>query len=93
MTAPYAISYDVGLGVNRSNLAKTGKQTDDITANGTVSGKREITSVFNRETRICHVCTTTNIENCEKLKVKNGVKVKKKNCTTDVQTSCEDIQM
>ena len=55
-------------------------------------GKKEVTSVFNRDTRICHVCTTTSVENCEQLKVK-GTKVKKKNCVTDVQESCEDVQM
>ncbi len=55
-------------------------------------GKKEVTSVFNRDTRICHVCTTTSVENCEQLKVR-GTKIKKKNCATDVQESCEDIQM
>ncbi len=55
-------------------------------------GKKEVTSVFNRDTRICHVCTTTSVENCEQLKVK-GTKVKKKNCVTDVQETCEDVQL
>ena len=65
------------------------ENTNKIDING---GTKEVTSVFNRETRICHVCTTTSVENCETLKVR-GNKVKKKNCTTDVQESCEDIQM
>lgn len=55
-------------------------------------GTKEVTSVFNRDTRICHVCTTTSVENCEVLKVR-ATKVKKKNCVADVQESCEDIQM
>lgn len=64
--------------------------TDKINLDG--SGMKEITAVFNRDTRICHVCTTTSVENCEQLKVR-GTKIKKKNCATDVQESCEDIQM
>ena len=55
-------------------------------------GTKEVTSVFNRDTRICHVCTTTSVENCEQMKVK-GTKVKKKNCVTDVQETCEDVQL
>ena len=55
-------------------------------------GTKEVTSVFNRDTRICHVCTTISVENCEQMKVK-GTKVKKKNCVTDVQESCEDVQL
>ena len=55
-------------------------------------GKKEVVTTFNRETRTCHKCVTTSVENCEQLKV-TGTKVKKKNCVTDVQESCEDIQM
>jgi len=55
-------------------------------------GKREISAVFNRQNRTCHVCTNTSVENCDVLKVRTG-KVKKKNCKTDVQENCEDIQM
>ena len=71
------------------NNSKNKTNTVSINIDG---GKKEVTSVFNRETRICHVCTTTSVENCEQLKVK-GTKVKKKNCVTDVQESCEDVQL
>lgn len=72
-------------------LAAAGKW-DNHTKIDINGGTKEVMSVFNRETRICHVCTTTSVENCETLKVR-GNKVKKKNCATDVQESCEDIQM
>ena len=56
-------------------------------------GYKEVTSVFDRETRNCHVCTTVSYENCEKLKV-TGNKTKKTNCETIVQgPTCEDIHM
>lgn len=54
--------------------------------------KKEITAVFNRTDRICHVCTSTSAENCDKLVVR-GTKVKKQNCNVDVTEKCEDIPM
>ncbi len=122
LNTPYAISYDVGTGLNTKALTNVGKSTSGLgneihtekSSKGGVAsaslvggfgfgwntsakidingGTKEVTSVFNRETRICHVCTTTSVENCETLKVR-GNKVKKKNCATDVQENCEDIQM
>ena len=106
LNEPYSIAYDVASGVDLKTLTAGGKSTSslgsdidahkrtsnrkwDIKVNG---GTKEVTSVFNRETRICHVCTTTSVENCENMKVK-GYKVKKKNCTTDVKENCEDIKM
>ena len=54
--------------------------------------KKEVTAVFNRTDRICHVCTSTSAENCDKLVVR-GTKVKKQNCNVDVTEKCEDIPM
>ena len=66
---------------------------DNTTKIDIKGGTKEVSSVFNRETRICHVCTTISVENCEQLKVK-GNKTKKKNCETVVTgPDCEDIQM
>ena len=102
LNTPYAISYDVGTGLDLNALTSGGRSRtglgNSINTEGAkakilvTGGTKEVTSVFNRDTRICHVCTTTSVENCEKL-VAKGTKVKKKNCTTDVQESCEDIQM
>lgn len=102
LNTPYVISYDVGTGLDLNALTSGGRSRtglgNSINTEGSkakilvTGGIKEVTSVFNRDTRICHVCTTTSVENCEKL-VAKGTKVKKKNCTTDVQESCEDIQM
>lgn len=118
LNTPYAISYDVGSGLDLKSLTSGGKsrtglgndihteshkkggfaadiaaaQWDNHVKIDMNGGTKEVTSVFNRETRICHVCRTTSVENCESLKVR-GNKVKKKNCNTDVKEECEDIQM
>lgn len=81
-TGAPGLNASAGFGAGRNNY-------DKIDLNG---GTKEVVTIFNRETRICHVCTTTSVENCEQLKVK-GTKVKKKNCVTDVQESCEDVQL
>ena len=54
--------------------------------------KKEVSAVFNRTNRICHVCTSVSAENCNKLVVR-GTKIKKDNCNVDVKENCEDIQM
>lgn len=107
LNSPYSISYDIGVGLDLKALTSGGKSIESlgggmsgtiVTSKGVKDfnsgdiGKREVTTTFNRETRICHKCTVTSVENCEVLKVR-ATKVKKKNCTTDVQESCEDIQM
>ena len=56
------------------------------------SGRKEVTSSFNRDTRMCHVCTTITVENCGYQKIK-ATKIKKKDCTTQVEENCEDIPM
>jgi len=128
---PYAISEDIGVGLDLKTLTSGGKSSStfgqnisaskDTSRKGTMAvasvgvgvgiggggswdnqksekidmgegGSKEVTTSFNRETRICHKCTTISVENCEVLKVR-GNKVKKKNCVMDVQESCEDIQM
>ena len=72
-------------------LAAAGKW-DNHTKIDINGGTKEVTSVFNRETRICHVCTVVSTEDCEKLKVKAGG-TKKTNCKTNVSENCEDIPM
>ena len=123
LNVPYAISYDVGTGLDLKTLTSGGKGTsglgndmstkfsgevDQISVGlggggrtqekrdvsvSVSGGVKEVTTTFNRETRICHKCTTTSVENCEKFNVLRVDKIKKKNCVTDVQEYCEDIQM
>lgn len=93
LTPPYAISYDVGTGLNLDDLtANAFGQTTFKSDNG--SGMiKETSALFNRETRNCHVCTTITTQSCT---VKGGNWFRKKNtsCTTETKDPiCEDIQM
>ena len=131
LNAPYAISYDVGTGLDLKSLTSGGKDTSSFgqsvhtdesvhreggfsTATVTPlagagvgakwnnsrntkldvgdSSQRSVTATFNRETRTCHVCKTSTIENCADMKV-SGRRIRKKDCNTSVNEECEDIQM
>ena len=127
LTKPYAISYDVGAGLDNSMLiqgagrtasATGGTATLDTTAGASKaseiinsftglgsnrvkielpSGTREMWSLFNRETRICHYCTSTVTKSCESISKKGFLGIGAKNelkCTeSDPVEKCEDIVM
>lgn len=132
LTAPYAISYDVGTGLDNSLLAQggrgssstsgtakmaygqdTGKVAEVAAAilslglstlqqNGRVrqelpGGTREMWSVFNRETRVCHYCTSTVTKNCKTVNKKGflGIGAKSEmSCDESAPIEkCEDIAM
>ena len=61
------------------------------------SGTREMWSLFNRETRICHYCTSTVTKSCESISKKGFLGIGAKNelkCTeSDPVEKCEDIAM
>ena len=132
LAAPYAISYEVGTGLDVNMLARGGR--DSVETSGTTrmtteqtntkfsqavasiltlglstfnnsgrviqelpSGTRELWASFNRETRVCHFCTSTVTKNCKNtgsrgflgLWDSRGVE-----CTeSDPVEKCEDIQM
>ena len=100
LTSPFAITYDVGAGLSTKALMQGGsgkleqgggtfKYRGRTSQNSGVLKER--TSVFNRQTRICHVCTTTTTTSC-----KNTTKYFKStsDCTTTAgEPFCEDIQM
>ncbi len=95
LAPPYAISYDVGSGLTTEQLTKGGTGSSRFTAdNGTGSGMtKDVTSIFSRDTRNCHVCTTVTTQSCT---VKGGNWFRKANKSCDVKTkgpTCEDIQM
>lgn len=131
LNTPYAISYDVGTGLDLKTLTSGGKSSSGFgqkinteehkdvsvsvkTAAATLGGgagigvnvgthrdtklgvddggTKEVTATFNRETRTCHVCKFVATTDCELMKI-SGKRIKKKNCQTNVQESCEDIQM
>jgi hypothetical protein len=130
LTPPYAISYDVGAGLNQSTLMKGGRgssatggvaSSETGTGNkaaeiiGTIniagllggagqkhkvtlpSGTREMWSTFNRETRVCHYCTSTVTKDCSHTYKRGFLGIGHKDETSCKESApvekCEDIQM
>lgn len=93
LAPPYAISYDVGSGLTNEDLLKGGTGETSFTTTAGSGMTKTVTSIFSRETRNCHVCTTTSTQSC---KVKGGNWFRKKNTSCTVETNgpiCEDIAM
>lgn len=95
LAPPYAISYDVASGITTQDLTKGGTGHSTVqSGNGNGSNvTKDVTSIFSRETRMCHVCTTVTTQSCT---VKGGNWFRKKNTSCDVKSNgpnCEDIQM
>ena len=122
LNTPYAISYDVGSGLDVNSLTAGGKDVSKLenatmksgsVAEGVVSalnpvpttshslvvkipgGTKTVTSSFNRENRICHVCTEIITRECEQ----KGVSIlffdnRRMECGADqYEQTCEDVQM
>ena len=105
---PYAISYEVGAGLTSEDLSKgghgvsqlggvkfknegyLGKANTDLNA-----GTKETTAVFNRETRVCHICTTTVTQSCKTTGSKSWFHNNRNvSCTaSEPIEKCEDIAM
>ncbi len=108
LTPPYAISYDVASGLNDVDLTTGGAGMSQLANSeynnsgylggnsGTLGGvTKEVTSVFNRETRICHVCTTTATQSCHTSGSESWFhNSRNTECeTTSDGPNCEDIEM
>ena len=76
----YAISYDVGTGLNQKDLTAGGSKITDLGGvkfsnagylgnkdekTSLNAGQKETTAIFSRETRICRICTTTVTQSCK----------------------------
>ena len=76
----YAISYDVGTGLNQKDLTTGGSKITDLggvkfsnagylgnkdSTTDLSAGQKETTAIFSRETRICRICTTTFTQSCK----------------------------
>lgn len=97
LTPPYAISYEVGAGLTNADLTRGGfGQTTFKSDNGSGVSK-ETTALFSRDTRNCHICTTTTTQSCTVTKKGGFLGIGKKSsnsCTTETQgPDCEDILM
>ena len=138
LTPPYAISYEVGAGLDTNVLAQGGRGSSKLSDNAVAeldsakrsngadvvgaifsggvslgvdalsgvgskyrvelpSGTREMWSMFNRDTRVCHYCTSTVTKNCSNTHKKGflGIGAKDETSCTESEPveSCEDIQM
>ena len=108
LTPPYAISYDVGSGLTTEDLAKGGAgvlQTDGVTFTnkGYLGGSslngggmtRQVTAIFSRDTRTCHICTTTITQDCKTTGSSSWFhNSRNTECTTNAsEPVCEDIVM
>ena len=110
LTENYAISYDVGSGLNQKDLTTGGSKITDLGGvtfsnagylgnkdkdTKLTGGQKETTAVFSRETRICHVCTTTFTQNCKTVGSKSWFHNNRNvECESGTPTeSCQDIQM
>ena len=132
LTAPFAISYEVGTGLDNSVLAQGGRGSSSVSGTASMSsgqdtgkvaevvgsvltlglstlqaggrvkqelpsGTREMWSVFNRDSRICHFCTSTVTKNCTSTYKKGFLGIGAKNelsCDeSEPIEKCEDIQM
>jgi hypothetical protein len=139
LNPPYAISYDVGAGLNNTLLARGGhgssataggmrgeitnaaKQNTIVSTTGAIlsggvslgvdalsgvggkstydipGGTREMWATFNRDTRICHFCTSTVTKDCTHVYKRGflGIGHKdEKTCTeSEPIEKCEDIEM
>ncbi|MBO7508743.1 MAG: hypothetical protein J6T57_00480 [Alphaproteobacteria bacterium] len=107
LAPPYSISYEVGAGLNNKMLAQGGKseKTSETTKISMAKnrkielpgGSREMWATFNRETRICRLCSSTIIRDCAST-YKNGFwglgRKSEVNCTeSEPIEKCDDIEM
>ncbi len=94
LAKPYAISYDVAGGLNTNELTNGGH---DITKLSNSGGTREMWATFDRDTRVCHFCTSTVTKVCETTAKKGFIGIgaqEIENCTESAPVEkCEDIQM
>ena len=108
LLTPYAISYDVGSGLSTQDLIRGGAgvlQVNGATFNNagylggqTVDGRamtKNVSALFSRETRTCHICTQTVTESCE---TKGSMSWFHNNRNMSCETiaseeKCEDVKM
>lgn len=110
LASEYEISYEINTGISTGKLAQGGHDSTDGTvkvendgwfAKKTVqelpTGTREMWSSFNRDTRVCHLCSVTTIKNCNSVYKKGflGIGAKNEvNCTeSEPVEECEDLKM
>ncbi|MDR2413177.1 MAG: hypothetical protein LBD50_03120 [Rickettsiales bacterium] len=107
LTPPYSISYEVGAGLTTEDLLKGGRgstSAESMNFSGGWSTKvtndgtgisREVSALFTRDTRNCHICTVTSVKSCQTKGSSSWFhNSKRMECTmSDPVEKCEDILM
>ncbi len=108
LAPPFAIAYEVGAGLSSEDLTKGGHGVTQLggvkfkndgylgKSNADLGGStKETTAVFSRETRMCHICTTTVTQSCKTTGSKSWFHNNRNmECTTaEPIEKCEDIPM
>ena len=98
LTPPFAISYEVSSGLDTKTLASAASfgsnRTDKWEEDNSISGtKTDRTATFDKQTRICHICTTTTTKECKKGGKFHWNRNDRK-CSVKVgEPTCEDVNM
>ena len=107
LAPPYAISYEVAAGLNDALLTQGGKSESATSAGGRIvrgkktidipGGTREMWATFNRDTRMCRLCSSTITKDCKSF-IRTGfwgIGAKSETDCTESEPieKCEDIQM
>ena len=105
---PYSIAYEVGAGLTNEDLSLGGKgvlslggatfKNSGYLGGGSLNaaaGTKETTATFNRETRICHICTTVITQDCKTTGSTSWFHNNRNtSCSTNAPVEkCEDVQM
>lgn len=105
---PYSIAYEVGAGLTNEDLSLGGKgvlslggatfKNSGYLGGGSLNaaaGTKETTATFNRETRVCHICTTVITQDCKTTGSTSWFHNNRNtSCTTNAPVEkCEDVQM
>jgi len=100
---PYAISYEIGAGLSNDILMKGGHSKTSLgetkiqrtkkKSMTTSNGMRESYAVFDRENRICHLCTTTITNSCSNLYKGWGGKAESNCVQSEPMENCKDLSM
>lgn len=108
LAEPFAIAYEVGTGLNTTDLAQGGRavtelggakfKNDGYLGNSNFdadAGTKETTAIFSRENRTCHICTTTITQSCKTTGSKSWFHNNRNTeCTTNEPIEvCRDIKM
>ena len=110
LNTPYAISYDVGTGLDLNSLTSGGKdvsefkkvlaQNQSFLQGQTVDipgGTKTVRASFNRETRVCHICTELITRECKTKGLTTHfffIDTRGLDCGAEQrEETCEDIQM